>query len=174
MKYFSVRIPREYGYETCTFDASAETLRQIQSVARISIDFCGSDFCIFTAHVKILGGKGGFGRLLKSQKNQGKKTENFDSCRDLQGRREGVTILKKRVNELKAAEENKQVASIPLEVKSKPVVTLDESYTGKLIEIRKEKESAVKVGIEIFSAQSPQREPSVKRLKKTAFDEDSD
>merc|ERR1719399_1951267 len=36
---------------------------------------------------RLLGGKGGFGALLRAQKGQGKKTTNFDSCRDLTGRR---------------------------------------------------------------------------------------
>ena len=35
----------------------------------------------------LLGGKGGFGSLLRSQKHWAKKTTNFDSSRDLSGRR---------------------------------------------------------------------------------------
>merc|ERR1719310_2586634 len=36
---------------------------------------------------RLLGGKGGFGALLKKQMSQGKKTTNFDAMRDLSGRR---------------------------------------------------------------------------------------
>lgn len=36
---------------------------------------------------RLLGGKGGFGALLRKQMGQGKKTTNFDSLRDLSGRR---------------------------------------------------------------------------------------
>lgn len=36
---------------------------------------------------KLLGGKGGFGSLLKGQPAVKSKTKNFDSCRDLSGRR---------------------------------------------------------------------------------------
>eukprot|EP00916_Digyalum_oweni_P023275 GHVL01038658.1.p1 GENE.GHVL01038658.1~~GHVL01038658.1.p1 ORF type:complete len:266 (+),score=66.41 GHVL01038658.1:49-846(+) len=36
---------------------------------------------------RLLGGKGGFGSLLRGQKGTSKKTVNLDACRDLQGRR---------------------------------------------------------------------------------------
>merc|ERR1719187_1043087 len=36
---------------------------------------------------RLLGGKGGFGALLRKQMGQGKKTTNFDAMRDLSGRR---------------------------------------------------------------------------------------
>lgn len=36
---------------------------------------------------RLLGGKGGFGALLRKQANKGKKTTNFDAMRDLTGRR---------------------------------------------------------------------------------------
>jgi hypothetical protein len=35
----------------------------------------------------LLGGKGGFGALLRGQGRDGKITDNFDACRDLSGRR---------------------------------------------------------------------------------------
>ena len=34
----------------------------------------------------LLGGKGGFGSLLRSMKPKTKPTENFEACRDLSGR----------------------------------------------------------------------------------------
>ena len=42
-----------------------------------------------TIHVKlrILGGKGGFGSLLRGQAPKKKYTTNYESCRDLSGRR---------------------------------------------------------------------------------------
>jgi hypothetical protein len=42
-----------------------------------------------TVHVtaRLLGGKGGFGALLRGQGRDGKITTNFDACRDLSGRR---------------------------------------------------------------------------------------
>lgn len=35
----------------------------------------------------LLGGKGGFGSLLRSMNPKKKGTENFEACRDLSGRR---------------------------------------------------------------------------------------
>ncbi|ORX43358.1 hypothetical protein BCR36DRAFT_399956 [Piromyces finnis] len=47
------------------------------------------DFQISNLSVSILGGKGGFGSMLRAQggKMSSKKTTNVESCRDLQGRR---------------------------------------------------------------------------------------
>ena len=42
---------------------------------------------ILTLHESILGGKGGFGSLLKRQNANKKMTNNVDACRDLTGRR---------------------------------------------------------------------------------------
>lgn len=43
--------------------------------------------CVVRVLYRLLGGKGGFGALLKKQANRGKKTNNFDAMRDLTGRR---------------------------------------------------------------------------------------
>eukprot|EP00438_Fugacium_kawagutii_P026253 Skav233568 [mRNA] locus=scaffold563:723471:724061:- [translate_table: standard] len=46
----------------------------------------GGKVCTVRVVFRLLGGKGGFGSLLRSQKG-GKKTTNFDAMRDLNGRR---------------------------------------------------------------------------------------
>ena len=38
-------------------------------------------------HLKLCGGKGGFGSLLRGQPPKKQMTSNFDACRDLTGRR---------------------------------------------------------------------------------------
>jgi len=43
--------------------------------------------CVVRVLFRLLGGKGGFGALLRKQANKGKKTKNFDAMRDLTGRR---------------------------------------------------------------------------------------
>lgn len=43
--------------------------------------------CVVRVLFRLLGGKGGFGSLLRSQKGRGKKTTNLDAMRDLTGRR---------------------------------------------------------------------------------------
>jgi len=47
------------------------------------------DFQITNLSISVLGGKGGFGSMLRAQggKMSSKKTTNVESCRDLQGRR---------------------------------------------------------------------------------------
>jgi len=57
------------------------------------------------------GGKGGFGSLLRSMNPRTKQVENFDSCRDLTGRRIRDAQNEKRVEEWqkKKEEEEKEV-----------------------------------------------------------------
>jgi hypothetical protein len=45
------------------------------------------DECIIECKVRLNGGKGGFGSLLKGQPAVKKQTKNFDACRDISGRR---------------------------------------------------------------------------------------
>ena len=45
----------------------------------------------------LLGGKGGFGSLLRSMKPKVKGDENFDDCRDLSGRRLRTVQNEKRL-----------------------------------------------------------------------------
>jgi hypothetical protein len=46
-----------------------------------------------------MGGKGGFGSLLRSMKPKAKGNENFDACRDLSGRRLRTVNNEARLNE---------------------------------------------------------------------------
>ena len=54
-----------------------------------NLKFSGFKFGLATFEFPgpLLGGKGGFGSLLRSQKHWAKRTTNFDSSRDLSGRR---------------------------------------------------------------------------------------
>ena len=60
--------------------------RQLLDEAPLSSQGVAADS---TVHVtsRLLGGKGGFGALLRGQGRDGKITTNFDACRDLSGRR---------------------------------------------------------------------------------------
>ena len=49
-------------------------------------DKVGHD-CTLTAHIRILGGKGGFGSMLRAIGARIEKTTNHEACRDLSGRR---------------------------------------------------------------------------------------
>lgn len=54
---------------------------------------------VYSFQPHLLGGKGGFGSLLKGQQAVKKKTKNIDSCRDLQGRRIRDENRKKVISE---------------------------------------------------------------------------
>lgn len=45
-----------------------------------------SDLCV-RGHIRVLGGKGGFGSMLRAIGAQIEKTTNREACRDLSGRR---------------------------------------------------------------------------------------
>lgn len=158
-------------------NAAGALLRTLDHSVRVTLDLLPTGQSIMMIYPKVEGGKGGFGKLLRSQK--GKKTDNYDSCRDLEGRRIRVVKRDERLEEL----ENKKVepkSESAAEKVAAPAasVTLDEKYTRKLIEIRKEKESAVAEGIKaaLVSQAEPKVEPPGKKLKsiKLFDDEDSD
>ncbi|KAF5733517.1 protein SDE2 [Tripterygium wilfordii] len=66
-----------------------------------------------TVHLllRLLGGKGGFGSLLRGAATKAgqKKTNNFDACRDMSGRRLRHVNAEKRLEEWKAGEEEKRL-----------------------------------------------------------------
>jgi len=49
--------------------------------------------------LRLCGGKGGFGALLRGQGRDGKITDNFDACRDLSGRRIRHVEAEKKLKE---------------------------------------------------------------------------
>lgn len=57
------------------------------------------DGVIYNINIKIKGGKGGFGSLLKGQPAVKKRTKNFDSCRDLSGKRIRHIIQEKKIQD---------------------------------------------------------------------------
>lgn len=69
-----------------------------------------------TVHVvgRLLGGKGGFGSLLRGAANKAgqKKTNNFDACRDMSGRRLRHVNAEKKLEEWKAEEEDRRLEKI--------------------------------------------------------------
>lgn len=126
----------------------------------------------FSVSGSLRGGKGGFGKLLRSQKNIGKRTDNFDSARDLSGRR--IRVAKK--DELietwkeKKAKEEQQSSSSSAIKEPTPAVTLDEKYIAQLASIEESKLSAISVGLK-QSTPAPSQ-PTTKKLLR--FDDDSD
>lgn len=121
----------------------------------------------------LLGGKGGFGTLLKKQTGQGKKTTNFDSCRDLQGRRlrhskaveriKGWLETKKQEDELVAALTDKHATKsndISMDVK------IDQAYIDKLKQSARGKKRLVEAGLEAAELREKDTpEPKKKKAK---------
>lgn len=57
---------------------------------------------------RLLGGKGGFGTLLKSQKGRRRRTHNFDACRTLEGIRVGKAKKTEQIAKWKEGKEREQ------------------------------------------------------------------
>jgi hypothetical protein len=151
----------------------------ISDRSRMRIAAFSSDSIIVNIDGKLCGGKGGFGKLLKSQKNIGKKTDNFDSCRDLSGRRMRIANKEEKVKKLKEQKEieNNRVSVELAEKAAQPKITLDEKYITQLAEMERSKVNAVMEGINSVKSQPfvDRKNIKTKELKKLAFfDDDSD
>lgn len=64
--------------------------------------------------LRLKGGKGGFGSLLRGAATKAgqKKTNNFDACRDMSGRRLRHVNAEKRLEEWKAGEEDRRLEKV--------------------------------------------------------------
>lgn len=60
----------------------------------------------------MLGGKGGFGALLRGQGRDGKVTTNFDACRDLSGRRVRHTTIENKLRDWKAGAHERELEKL--------------------------------------------------------------
>lgn len=65
----------------------------------IQSNISSSSFVLFHLNLRLQGGKGGFGALLRGQGSKGKKTTNHDDCRDLSGRRIRQVRMEKNLAE---------------------------------------------------------------------------
>ena len=114
---------------------------------------------------------------MKSQKNIGKKTDNFDSCRDLQGRRLRNANQEEKLRKFKEQKEKEDEIVKSLQASSsdtKPLVALDEKYTQQLINIEKQKVSAVVEGMRNAAIPQHVASSSAPKAKKLIlFDDES-
>jgi hypothetical protein len=62
--------------------------------------------------LRLAGGKGGFGALLRGQGRDGKITDNFDACRDLQGRRLKTVEAEKKLREWAAQAKERELEKL--------------------------------------------------------------
>lgn len=106
--------------------------------------------CIVRVVYRLLGGKGGFGALLRSQKG-GKKTTNFDAMRDLNGRRlrhsKAVERIKTWLEKKKKEELAKQLEAGPDLPKPTPATEmLSDEFIRKLKRAEASRPSVVNEG----------------------------
>ncbi|CEP12741.1 hypothetical protein [Parasitella parasitica] len=96
-------------YETTSIPVEEQVLRISSGHALADQDLnTGDEFISIKLAGRILGGKGGFGSMLRAQggRMNAQKTTNFEACRDLQGRRiRTVNDAKKLQEELDAIPE---------------------------------------------------------------------
>lgn len=64
--------------------------------------------------LRLRGGKGGFGALLRGQGRDGNITTNFDACRDLQGRRLRHVEGEKKVKEWKSQAKERELEKVAM------------------------------------------------------------
>ncbi|XP_023513906.1 replication stress response regulator SDE2-like [Cucurbita pepo subsp. pepo] len=123
-------------------------VRQIEDDSVVScFDECSGKFPTVHLLLRLLGGKGGFGSLLRGAATKAgqKKTNNFDACRDMSGRRLRHVNAEKRLEEWKAEEEERRLEKVAEEfLKKKSKVGkkgVGDSATQKYVE-RYREESA--------------------------------
>ena len=74
----------------------------------LSEDLSHYNDCIIHCQYRLLGGKGGFGSLLKGQPAVKKQTKNFDACRDISGRRLRHVNQEKQIMEWQQKKEEEE------------------------------------------------------------------
>lgn len=155
---------------------AAELLVSLSGKVRISSFVALGSSTFISLSLSQPGGKGGFGKLLKSQKNLGKNTSNFDSCRDLEGRKVKRTRREEKIESLKSKDTKSEEKSEKVELSEpKSAVMLDDKYISQLAAISEGKKSAIEEGLKAVSGETKTPvEPAVRKMKKTVFDDDSD
>jgi len=124
---------------------------------------------VFLFPGRLLGGKGGFGSLLRAQKHWAKQTTNFDSSRDLTGRRLRQAAAPERLRTW--VEERRQedllVAELRTEAPPAERETLPDVFVSELRRAGRDKRKLISSAID--SAPVAVEVP-VKRFKRTTLD----
>lgn len=84
-------------------------------------DLSMMDYKTLYINSRILGGKGGFGSQLKGRKRTKKQTKNFDSCRDLQGRRLKIVNQERMIKNYNENKKQEQETIDAYNKKQKPL-----------------------------------------------------
>jgi len=96
--------------DICGIPASQQRLST--NCRELSDSLLISEFCSLSLNVRLVGGKGGFGALLRGAgaKAGAKKTTNYDDCRDLTGRRIRHVKNEKKLSEWYSTEKRKRTS----------------------------------------------------------------
>lgn len=130
--------------------------------------------CVVRVLYRLLGGKGGFGALLRKQANKGKKTKNFDAMRDLTGRRLRHSMAVDRIKEW-MEKQNKEDELVDMIAGSGPEMpkapskaeTLDPEFVKKLKRSSADRPGVVTAGLRALDAL--EGEETAKRPRPDAF-----
>ncbi|KAG6513057.1 replication stress response regulator SDE2-like [Zingiber officinale] len=163
------------------------SLRVVSGIREISdstIISASSDglFPSITLLLRLPGGKGGFGSLLRGAATKAgqKKTNNFDACRDMSGRRLRHVNAEKKLEEWKAEAEDRRLEKLAedflkkkaKEVKKNSKVDVEkylEKYREDTEKCMEKVEESVRQSFELYKESKrkilPLSEPSSKRLK---------
>ena len=84
---------------------------EVTDTATLTADHASRIFPTCTVLLRLVGGKGGFGSLLRGQgaAAQQKKTTNFDACRDMNGRRMRHVNAEKKLKDWKHESSERQL-----------------------------------------------------------------
>ncbi|KAI3921225.1 hypothetical protein MKW92_052836 [Papaver armeniacum] len=141
----------------------------------------GSTFFTINLLGRLLGGKGGFGSLLRGAGTKAgqKKTDNFDACRDMSGRRLRHVNAEKKLEEWKAEEEERKLEKVAedfLKKKGKELKKSGNKGDDKYIEKYRQDSEKCMEGVENAAKRKsiPTSGNSEKRLKLWSVEEDED
>ncbi|CAA6671561.1 unnamed protein product [Spirodela intermedia] len=163
------------------FQRLVSGLREIRDETLISASEDGI-FPSCSLLLRLRGGKGGFGSLLRGAATKAgqKKTNNFDACRDMSGRRLRHVNAEKKLEEWKAEAEDRKMEKLAeqfLKSKAKEVKKSSSAVVEKYIEKYKEDsarcmeevEESVRQSFELYEKSKrkvlPSSGPALKRLK---------
>ncbi|XP_047955446.1 replication stress response regulator SDE2 [Salvia hispanica] len=117
--------------ETLIPDSSSE-LDQNRGFTRSRSDGFGKFPVVVNLLLRLRGGKGGFGSLLRGAATKAgqKKTNNFDACRDMSGRRLRHANAEKKLEEWKAGAEERRLEKMADEFLKKKAKEIKKSGKG--------------------------------------------
>lgn len=128
---------------------------------------------IIEFRVRLNGGKGGFGSLLKGQPAVKKQTKNFDACRDISGRRLRHTNQEKQLAEwqIKKEEEEKIISQYNTNGKYDVKSMINEEKRNEIIKqnkkfLREEQNAKKSIGESFLALKRKRKEEKGKRAEK--------